>query len=532
MPPLLAVGCIDSAEGSGARFGNVTYVFRTDKPVHVNTIAIMSVSSAPLCDRQFVPLLTVVDAAEVVQSQSAASVPGPASETVTKWLAATAQLHRASASSQEFFANAAQFAVETVGLDAAWVLTYSSLAKTWDVVGHSFNQERKLNPPQEDVLASLVTEPSTRYEPATEVANDPRSEALVVAPVVNTEGELIGAVYGLRDIQSGNRRRGIRPLEARLVELLAESVAVGVERLAQETEAARARVLLEQAFSPTVADHIQRHPECLQGQLRDVTLLFADLRGFTSLAETLAPADCYRLLSEVMEQLTQVVIDRAGIVVDYYGDGLLALWNAPLDQENHADLACSAAFGMLESLPDLTHAWSALLPGELELGIGIHTGPVLVGNAGTQSRLKYGPRGSHVNVASRVQAATKELETSLLVTAATQRRLSEKFFTLRACTARLPGLEQPVELFTIYPASEATEIKSRLDQYSRALKLFEHGDLIMAEVLLSELVSAGPVTPARFLAQQAVSHRYAEFGRRSTDRHPLEHSAIVEIHEK
>jgi adenylate cyclase len=186
---------------------------------------------------------------------------------------------------------------------------------------------------------------------------------------------------------------------------------------------------------------------------------------------------------------------------------------------------------MLDALPAVSNDWKQLLGGPLELGIGVHTGPVLVGNAGTQSRLKYGPRGNNVNLASRVQSATKQLETSLLITAATQRHLSSKFFTMRTCTARLPGLEQPVKLFTVYPASEATEMKSRLDQYAHALKLFEHGDLIMAEVLLSELVAAGPTTPARFLAQQASSQRQAEVGRRASDR-TSEHGPIIEIIEK
>ena len=176
--------------------------------------------------------------------------------------------------------------------------------------------------------------------------------------------------------------------------------------------------------------------------------------------------------------------------------------------------------------------WQELLGGTLQLGIGVHTGPVLVGNAGTQSRLKFGPRGNNVNVASRVQAATRQLETSLLITSATQRRLSSKFFTSRACTARLPGLEQPIELFTVFPASEASAVKTRLDQYAHALRHFEDGDLIMAEVLLSELVAAGPVTPARFLAQQAANQRSAESGRRVSDRHVAEHGPIVEIYEK
>jgi class 3 adenylate cyclase len=454
---------------------------------------------------------------------------GPSSETVTKWLSAVAQLHRASANSQEFFSDAARFAVETVGLDAAWVLSYTPV-NGWQTVGQQalrdLSHELDLA-----ALGALHDRAITHYEPATDVERS-QVHAVVLSPVLSSTGDVIGAVYGVRNTHGQNRRRGIRPLEARMMQILAESVAVGIARLAHETEAARTRVLLEQAFSPTVVEHIHQNPECLAGQLREVTLLFADLRGFTSLAEMMPPADCYRLLSEVMEELTEVVIGHQGIVVDYYGDGMLAFWNAPLDQGNHSDLACGAGLAMLDRITALSLEWKGILNEPLELGIGVHTGPVLVGNAGTNSRLKYGPRGSNVNIASRVQAATRELETSLLVTAATKRRLSPKFFTLRTCTARLPGLEQPVELFTVFPTCEAREVKSRLDQYAHALRHFEHGDLIMAEVLLKELVAAGPITPARFLAQQAAIQRGSEFGRRSSDRQMTDHGPIIEIHEK
>lgn len=479
----------------------------------------------PLNKGLFVPLVAAEDVIEFAPQQTATGIGGPSSETVTRWLSAVAKLHRASANSAEFFYDAARFAVETVGLDAAWVLNYSA-QDGWQVAAqHSATSEQSAEP-NISVLALLVEQPSAQYQSRVETGEP----AVAIAPVIGREGELLGAVYAIRNTQGENRRRGIRPLEARMIQLLAESVSTGILRLAQETEAARARVLLEQAFSPIVADHIQRNPDCLAGQLREVTLLFADLRGFTSLAESMAPVDCYRLLSEVMETLTGIVIDKNGIVVDYYGDGLLALWNAPLDQLRHADLACEAAFAMLDVMPQVSQNWTTELRGILELGIGVHSGPVLVGNAGTRSRPKYGPRGSNVNLASRVQAATRQLESPLLVTGATQRQLSSKFFTLRTCTARLPGLEQPVELFTVYPASDTLQMKTHLDQYAHALRLFEQGDLVMAEVLLSELVASGPRTPARFLAKRAALQRSAEVGRRATDR--VEYGPIVEIHEK
>ena len=462
------------------------------------------------------------------------SLAGPSAATVSKWLTNAGQLHRAAAGSAQFYADAARFVVETVELDAAWVLRRQNdrLDDPWQIVGsHLPHPERgiQFNP---TTLKTIINQSRAWYQPTDAHSPKQSEQAVVIAPVLDDEGQLIAAIYGVRDARGSNRRRGVRPLEARLVQLLAESVAVGIARLRQETEATRTQVLLEHAFSPTVAEYIQQHPECLTGQQREVTIMFADLRGYTTLAETMQLADCYELLSDVMETLTQIVVCKRGIVVDYYGDGLLALWNAPLEQPNHADLACSAAVEMFEALPAVSEKWKSRLNRPLELGIGIHTGPAYVGNAGTRSRIKYGPRGNTVNVASRVQTASKQLELPLVITASTQTKLSDKFFTLRVCTAKLPGLEKPAELFTAYPASEAAQVKSRLDQYTRALALFEAGAFDEAEQLLSELTSQGQATPAHFLAHYTAAQKNGNLGRRAVDKYAAQKGAVIEIFSK
>ncbi len=456
---------------------------------------------------------------------------GPSAATVTRWLAETAKLHRAAAGSQEFYDDAARFAVETVGLDGAWVLRRDERNSDapWQIVGSQLTEPEKGICFDENALNRLALHPTTWYQQAEDNSSLRCPNAIVIAPVLDEHRQLIGAIYGVRNINEANRRRGVRPLEARLVQLLADSVAVGIARLQRETEAARARVLLEQAFSPTVAEYIQQHPESLAGQEREVSLMFADLRGYSALAETLQLTDCYELLGDVMEALTQVVVRQRGVVVDYYGDGLLALWNAPIEQPAHADLACQAAIELFDVLDPVAEKWKDQLDRPLELGIGVHTGVAYVGNAGTRSRLKYGPRGNAVNVANRVQAASKQLQLPLVITAATQTKLSDKFFTLRVCTAKLPGLERPAELFTAYPASQAAAVKSRLDDYSRALQLFEDGELEAAEQLLSELADQGPATPAHFLAHYTAAQKNGNLGRRAVDKYAAQQGPVIEI---
>lgn len=459
---------------------------------------------------------------------------GPAAATVTRWLAEASELHRTTAASSEFYHDAARFAVETVGLDGAWVLRRdeNNANAPWKIAGSHLTAPETGICYDSTALKHLLLQTTTWYQQADDDQTERFPQAIVVAPVLDESQHVIGAIYGVRNLNDANRRRSIRPLEARLVQLLADSVAVGIARLQHETEAARARVLLEQAFSPTVAEYIQNHPHSLAGQQREVTLMFADLRGYSALAETLKLTDCYDLLSDVMEALTDVVVRQRGIVVDYYGDGLLALWNAPLEQPNHADLACQTALEMFTALDPVSERWQEQLERPLELGIGIHTGPAFVGNAGTRSRLKYGPRGNTVNVASRVQSATKQLELPLVITAETQTKLTDKFFTLRVCTAKLPGLEQPAQLFTAYPASEAARVKARLEEYSQALELFEKGELEAAEKMLQQLAKQGPATPAQFLAHHATAQKKGNLGRRAVDKYAAGQGAVIEIYWK
>jgi adenylate cyclase len=459
---------------------------------------------------------------------------GPDSETVAKWLTAAGKLHRVAASSPMFFDTAAQMALESTGLDAVMVLTPAG--DRWTIAGSAVAR------PEFGIAFDVAAVELVRATPdvwrrsprviAADGMGKPTrctGESIVVAPVRNDAGETIAAVYGVRHGQGDNRRRGIRTLEARVVELIADSVAVGMARRDQEIETARQRVLLEQTFSPAVAEHLHRHPEALGGQTRDVTMLFADLRGFTKITDDLPPADACDLLAAVMEALTRAIQDQGGVVIDYYGDGVSAMWNAPLDVPDHADRACAAALRMLEALPELSLAWQHVLPQPLELGIGIHAGTVQVGNAGTSQRLKYGPRGSAVNIASRVQTAAKRLNVSLLATDAVRKRLSSRFVTLKVCTARLPGLDEPLDLFTVFPSTDAPRLQDDLARYAEALDAFERGDLVAAEEQLSELLEAGPSTPAAFLAQQTAALRQGGMGRRATDEFGCTPDAVIEI---
>jgi adenylate cyclase len=260
------------------------------------------------------------------------------------------------------------------------------------------------------------------------------------------------------------------------------------------------------------------HQSAGRTQEREVTLLFADLRGSTemSAAAEVEPV-VYELLGHVMDCLTEAIHQNEGLVVDYYGDGLVAMWNAPHDQPQHAELACRAAITMLQELPAVSTEWEDVLRADLRLGIGVHTGAARVGNAGSSQQAKYGPRGPNVNLTSRVEAATKEVGIPLLATAAAIERLSNDFESNRVCRARMPGLPEPVDLYAVRAVSSA-HCSTAWQHYEVALRHFEAGHFDEAADSIENRESECAEVPWRFLSEEVHRELGRQQRRRSTDK--------------
>jgi adenylate cyclase len=270
---------------------------------------------------------------------------------------------------------------------------------------------------------------------------------------------------------------------------------------------------------PTLRDHE-----------REVTLLFADLRDFSALAGSLEadPLFC-ELLSHVMDCLTDAVVAHNGFVIDYYGDGLVAMWNAPADQSQHAELACHAGLEMLDTLPAVGAEWCRLIHAELRLGIGVHTGAVQVGNAGSTQRVKYGARGPSVHLASRVEAATKELRVPLLATRTTVERLPHTLTAHRVCRAQMPGICQPIDLYTVATRQGDASRSAAWQAYDRALSQFEQGRYQEAADILASLDVSDAAIPSKFLLGRAHCELGRNLRRRSSDKPAAQPDGVIAL---
>jgi adenylate cyclase len=401
------------------------------------------------------------------------------SKELVEWLHAAMDVLQAAADSPDFFERAAAAAVDMVDLDSAHLLILEGGQWRQQAVGRSAGARADLlGRPSESVLAQVLEEKRTFWEVLDAELAEKKSlqgvDAVVAAPILDRTGAVIGALYGERR----SCWRGLRPIsevEAMLLELLARGVAAGLARLEQERAALAERVRFEQFFTPELSRQLACQPDLLQGRDTEVSVLFADVRRFSRISKRLGPAGTVEWVRDVLDTLSACVLAEGGVLVNYLGDELMAMWGAPEAQPDHARRACRAALGMLDHLPKLDERWRATLEEPLAVGLGVNTGPARVGNIGSRYRFQYGPLGDTVNLASRVQGATKYLKARLLITAATQAQLGPDFNVRRLGRMQFVNLLEPADVYELAPAGAADWQQARTE-YERALELFEKGE--------------------------------------------------------
>jgi adenylate cyclase len=254
-------------------------------------------------------------------------------------------------------------------------------------------------------------------------------------------------------------------------------------------------VQFEQFFTPQLATQLERDPQLLEGRDADVTVLFADIRGFSRVSQRLGPARTMAWIQDTMGALSDCVLAHDGVLVDYIGDELMAMWGAPVSQGNHAELACHAARGMMDALGAINARWQVELGSPVRLGVGLNSGIARVGNTGSQQKFKYGPLGDTVNVASRTQGATKYLGADCLITGSTLRALPAGAAVRRLARVRAVNIDQAIDLYEAVAAAPA-DWDERCRRYADALSALEQDEVDEACRLAHELISRFPADQA------------------------------------
>jgi adenylate cyclase len=256
------------------------------------------------------------------------------------------------------------------------------------------------------------------------------------------------------------------------------------------------RGVLGQYLSPSVVAHVTRDPDSLKlgGDQREMTVMFSDLRGFTSFSEKLDPETLVHLLNEYLTVMSDVIFKYEGTIDKYMGDAIMAFWGAPQMQPDHATLSCRAALEMVAALEELNARWAEEGRPPLAMGIGINTGIMKVGNMGSSSRFDYTVLGDSVNLASRLEGLNKEYGTTLIVSKATLDQTGGTFHERFLDLVAVKGKKEPVEVFEILDAERLPGIHAgpALRAYDEGLELYRERDWLGAAAKFQEALRLSP----------------------------------------
>jgi len=265
--------------------------------------------------------------------------------------------------------------------------------------------------------------------------------------------------------------------------------------LSEEKERARIRRAFESYVAPAVVHDILKHPDRLRlgGERREITILFSDIRGFTTMSEELAPEALVRLLHDFLNPMSNIIINQGGTIDKYMGDAIMALFGAPLEQPGHALHACRAALEMVSTLERLNQAWEALGRPPLAVGVGVNTGVAAVGNMGSDRLFDYTAVGDNVNLASRLEGLNKYYKTSVLISQSTAEALDGGLIVRDVDRVKVKGKAQASGIFEIMGEGEPSpELARFLELYHQGLAQYRQRDWSEAAGVFQSALAVRP----------------------------------------
>jgi len=244
------------------------------------------------------------------------------------------------------------------------------------------------------------------------------------------------------------------------------------------------RTALGLYLSPELTEMVADRPEILSlsGKEEELTVLFSDIRDFTSISESMGAVELTTFLQEYLSPMTDIVFDMHGTLDKFIGDAVMAFWGAPLPDEDHAASACEAALRMLEKVAELTPSWLARGLPPIRIGIGLSTGPMRVGNMGSDRRLSYTVMGDNVNLGARLEGLTKFYGVRLVVSGATWERVSDRFHGRELDRVMVKGKDVAVPVFEVVGRGVAPPETARsLAEWAEAIARYKARDWNAAE---------------------------------------------------
>lgn len=281
--------------------------------------------------------------------------------------------------------------------------------------------------------------------------------------------------------------------------------AIAVESIAfylQEKGGRFLRNAFSSYLSADLLDKLIKHPEALSlgGEKKELTILFSDIRGFTTISESMDPVSLIKLLNRYFTPMTDAVLKHGGYLDKYIGDAVMAFFNAPVDVPEHAKAACRTALEMIDQLNKLNKILEQEGIKPIHIGIGINSDEVVVGNMGSNTRFNYTVIGDGVNLASRVEGLTKNYGVEILITEFMIQKLDDEFIYRKIEPVKVKGKDEAVVLYQLLATNEAN--RSLVKRYNEALGAYIDGDVQKAKEIFASLVQEVDDHPSKYFLDQ------------------------------
>jgi adenylate cyclase len=258
----------------------------------------------------------------------------------------------------------------------------------------------------------------------------------------------------------------------------------------EEREKRKVRGAFHQYVSPALISQMLQHPELMRlgGEEKELTALFSDIRGFTTLSESQSPTVLVDLLNEYFSLMTDVIFKHWGTLDKYIGDAIMAFWGSPFPQTDHAERACRAALDMVKALRELQAKWQAQGHPRIDVGIGINTGPMVVGNMGSSKRFNFTVMGDNVNLASRLEGINKVFGTRLLICESTYTAVKPLFVARELDLIRVKGKSKPVKIHELMGTVEERELfRDLIERFQKGLEAYRNAQWERSLAMFEEL---------------------------------------------
>jgi adenylate cyclase len=262
--------------------------------------------------------------------------------------------------------------------------------------------------------------------------------------------------------------------------------------LVEGREKRKIRNTFQHFLAPSVVDEMLSDPENLKlgGISRECTIFFSDIRGFTTLSEQLTPTAVSNLLNEYLTPMTNLVFEHGGTLDKYMGDAIMAIFGAPVSRKDHAVRACHCALDMLSVLSRLQEDWKRRGLPIIDIGIGLNTGEMMVGNMGSDMLFDYTAIGDHVNLGSRLEGINKQYGTHIIISESTREMVGDAIHSRKVGLVQVKGRTEPVSIFELLGKGKASEdVQELIDVHEEGLALFQQQEWNASIVLINKILA-------------------------------------------